>query len=50
MYLRCPTLIQKQVSKNNLFFVVRIMSFIANVSDFARILLEKIKSFELSHL
>jgi hypothetical protein len=50
MYLRCPTLIQKQVSKNILFFAVGIPFFIANVSDFTRILLVKIKNFELSYL
>ena len=44
MYLRCPTLIQKQVSKNILFFAVDITFFIANVSDFTRILLIKIKN------
>jgi hypothetical protein len=33
----------KQVSKNILFFAVGIMFFIANVSDFTRILLVKIK-------
>ena len=33
MYLRCPTLIQKQVSKNILFFAVGITFFIVNVSD-----------------
>ena len=43
MYLRCPTLMQKQVSKNMLFFAVGIMFFIANVSDFTRILLVKKK-------
>ena len=50
MYLRCPTLIQKQVSKNILFFAVGIAFFIANVSDFTRILLVEIKNFELSYL
>jgi type IV secretory pathway component VirB8 len=50
MYLRCPTLIQKQVSKNILFFAVGIAFFIANVSDFTLILLVKIKNFELSYL
>ena len=50
MYLRCPTLMQKQVSKNMLFFAVGIMFFIANVSDFTRILLVKIKNFDLSYL
>ena len=50
MYLRCPTLIQKQVSKNILFFAVGITLFIANVSDFMRILLIKIINFELSYL
>ena len=44
MYLRCPYLIQKQVFKNILFFAVSIMFFIANVSDFIRILLVKIKN------
>jgi hypothetical protein len=50
MYLRFPALIQKQVSKNILFFAVGITFFIANVSDFTRILLVKIKNFELSYL
>jgi hypothetical protein len=50
MYLRCPTLIQKQVSKNILFFAVGITFFIANVSDFTSILLIKIKNFEHSYL
>jgi hypothetical protein len=50
MYLRCPTSIQKQVSKNILFFAVGITFFIANVSDFTRILLIKIINFELSYL
>ena len=50
MCLRCPTLIQKQVSKNILFFTVGITFFIANVSDFKRILLIKIKNFEFSYL
>jgi hypothetical protein len=50
MYLRCPTLIQKKVSKNILFFAVGITFFIANVSDFTRILLVKIQNFELSYL
>ena len=47
MYLRCSALIQKQVSKNILFFAVDITFFIANVSDFTHILLLKIKNFEL---
>jgi hypothetical protein len=50
IYLRCPPLIQKQVSKNILFFAVGITFFIANVSGFTRILLIKIKNFELSYL
>ena len=50
MYLRCPTLIQKQVTKNILFFAVGITFFIANVSDFTCILLVKVKNFELSYL
>ena len=50
MYLRCPSLIQKQVFKNILFFAVGITFFIANVSDFTRILLVKIKNFEFSYL
>ena len=50
IYLRCPTLIQKQVSKNILFFAVSITFFIANVSDFTPILLIKIKNFEFSYL
>ena len=50
MYLRCPTLIQKQVFKNVLFFAVGIKFFIANVSDYSRILLVKIKNFELSYV
>ena len=50
MYLRCPTLIQRHVSKNILFFSVAIMLFIANISDLTRILLVKIKNFELSYL
>ena len=50
MYLRCPTLIQKQVSKNILFFAVGITFFIANVSDATRILLTKIKNFKPSYL
>ena len=37
MYMRCSTLIQKQVSKNILFFAVGITFFIANVSGFTRI-------------
>jgi hypothetical protein len=50
MYLRCPTPIQKQLSKNIIFFAVGITFFIANVSDFTLILLVKIKNFELSYL
>jgi hypothetical protein len=50
MYLKCPNLIQKQVSKNILFFAVSIMFFIANVLDFTRILLIRIKNFEPSYL
>ena len=50
MYLRCSNLIQKQVSKNILFFAVSIMFFIANVSDFTHILLVKIKNFKSSYL
>ena len=50
MYLRYTTLFQKQVSKNILFFAVGIPFFIANVPDFTRILLIKIKNFELSYL
>ena len=49
MYLRCPTLIQKQVSKNILFFCSWFNVFIANVSDFICILLVKFKNFELSY-
>ena len=50
MYLRCPALIQKQVSENILFFAIDIMFFIANASDFTRILLVKLKtlSFHIS--
>ena len=44
IYLRCPTLIQKQVSRNILFFAVGIPFFIAIVSDFTRILLIKTKN------
>ena len=43
MNLRYPTIIQKQVSKNILFFAVGITFFIANVLDFTSILLIKIK-------
>ena len=50
MYLRCPTLIQKQVSRNVLFFAVGVTFSTANVSDFTLILLVKIKSFELLYL
>ena len=51
MCLRCPTSIQKtSVSKIILSFAVGIMFFIANVSDSTRILLIKIKNFELSYL
>ena len=50
MYLRCAALIQKQVSKNILFFAVGITFFIATASNFTRILLIKIKNFELSYL
>jgi hypothetical protein len=49
LYLRCPTLIQKQKSENIPFFAVGAIFFIANVSDFTRILLVKIKNFELSY-
>jgi hypothetical protein len=50
MYLRCPNLIQKQVFKNILFFAVSIIFLIANVLDFTRILLVKVKNFESSYL
>ena len=50
IYLRCLTIIQKQVSKNTLFFAVDITFLSANVSDFTRILLVKIQNFELSYL
>jgi hypothetical protein len=49
-YRRCLTLIKNQVSRNILFFAVGITFFIANVSDFTRILLVKITNFELSYL
>jgi hypothetical protein len=50
MYLRCPTLIQKEVSKKILFFAVGITFYSANVSGFTRILLLKNKtlSFHIS--
>ena len=41
---------QKQVSRNILSLAVGITFFIANVSDFTRVLLLKIKNFELSYL
>jgi hypothetical protein len=50
MYLKCPTLIQKQVSKNILFFAVGVTFFTANVSDFTRNLLVKIKNFLIKNL
>ena len=50
MYLKCLTLIQKQVSGNILFFCSCYNFFSANVSDFTRILLIKIKNFKLSYL
>jgi hypothetical protein len=50
MYLKYPTLIQKQVFKNILFFAVGITFFIDNVSDFIRILLVAVKNFEPSYL
>ena len=50
IYLRRSTLIQKQVSTNILFFCSWYIAFIANVSDFTRILLVKIKNFELSYI
>jgi hypothetical protein len=49
MYLRCATIIQKQVSRNILFFAVDITFFIANVSDFTSILLVKLKTLS-SHI
>ena len=50
MYLRFSTLIRKRVIKNILSFAFDVTFFIANVSDFTRILLVKVKKFELSYI
>ena len=49
MYTRYAALSQKQASGNILFFAVGITFFIANVSDFTRILQLKIKNYLSSH-
>ena len=50
MYLICSTLIQKQVSKNILFFAVGITFFNANVSDFYTYFTAKNQNLEASYL
>ena len=50
MRLRCLTLIQKQVSKNILFFAASITFSVLMFQIFGRNLLLEIKSFDLSYL
>jgi hypothetical protein len=50
MYLRCPTLIQKQVSGNILFLAVDITFLELTFQVFTSIPLLKIKSFEPLYL
>jgi hypothetical protein len=50
MYLRCPALIQKQVSGNILFFAVGITFSVLMFHIFIGIPLLTIKNIELSYL
>jgi hypothetical protein len=50
MYLRCLSLIQKQVSKNTLFFAVGIMFSVLMFQIFTHILPPKVKNFEPVYL
>ena len=50
MCLRCFNFIQKQVSKNILFFAVSITFSVLMFQIFTPILLLKIKNFELGYL
>ena len=50
MYLRCSTLIQKQVSENIPFFAADIAFLVRMFQIFTGISLLKIKNFEASYL